>query len=168
MPLMETIGDRWSDGTLRVAHEHMATAVVRSFMGALKESRPASDSAPTIVVTTPAGQLHELGALMASVAAASDGWRVNYLGPNLPAEEIAAAARGSSAKVVALSIVHPADDPRLPQEIRALRRLMGDQISIVAGGAVVRAYEETLTEAGAALTPDIPSLRAHLESLRYR
>lgn len=31
MPLMQKIGDLWQRGELRPIHEHMATAVVRSF-----------------------------------------------------------------------------------------------------------------------------------------
>ncbi len=60
MPLMTAIGDLWSTGSLRAAHEHMATAVVRSFMGALTAASRTERSGPAITVTTPVGQLHEL------------------------------------------------------------------------------------------------------------
>ena len=69
------------------------------------------------LVATPAGQRHELGALMVAVAAATDGWKVTYLGADLPAAEIAATALQRKARAVALSIVHPVDDPNLPGEI---------------------------------------------------
>jgi DNA-binding transcriptional MerR regulator len=89
VPLMHRIGDLWRDGKLRVAHEHLTSAVVRTVLGRLSRSFTPSPSAPSLVVTTPAGQLHELGALSVAATAASDGWHVTYLGPSLPAEEIA-------------------------------------------------------------------------------
>jgi methanogenic corrinoid protein MtbC1 len=71
---------------------HLASAIVRSFVGSLNGAFNTLSLAPAIVVTTPAGQLHEIGALLAAAAAASDGGHVTYLGPSLPASEIAAAA----------------------------------------------------------------------------
>src|SRR5919106_699327 len=35
VPLMYRIGDRWHEGTLRVAREHLASAVVRTSLGSL-------------------------------------------------------------------------------------------------------------------------------------
>ena len=50
-------------GKLRIAHEHMATAHLRTFIGALRFRETFTGSEPKIVITTN-GQLHELGALM--------------------------------------------------------------------------------------------------------
>ena len=66
-PLMERVGRLWQEGNLRVADEHMATAVVRSFVGSLPAGFQLTETAPHAVATTPAGQLHEMGALLASV-----------------------------------------------------------------------------------------------------
>jgi len=60
-PLLRKIGDLWGEGTLKVANEHMATAVIRSFLGELLVSAYGSQSAPRIVVTTPPGEWHEIG-----------------------------------------------------------------------------------------------------------
>ena len=98
VPLMYRIGDRWHEGTLRVAHEHLASAVVRTSLGSLSRGFGPSPSDPALVVATPSGQLHELGALVVATTAASNGWHVTYLGPSLPAEDIAAAAHQSRAR----------------------------------------------------------------------
>jgi len=88
IPLVYKIGDMWHSGELRVANEHLASSVIRSFLFNLLESYSFNDSAPVLVSATPRGQEHELGALIAGVIAASAGWKVIYLGSNLPAEEI--------------------------------------------------------------------------------
>ena len=92
MPLMQNIGELWREGTLRIMHEHLASAIVRSLLGSLVTTAGAPPTAPYLIVTTPAGQLHEIGALIIASVASTEGWRVTYLGPNLPAEDMAAAA----------------------------------------------------------------------------
>jgi MerR family transcriptional regulator, light-induced transcriptional regulator len=164
-PLLRVIGDRWREGTLRIAHEHLATAVMRTFLGArIVSARPDSD--PLIVVATPSGQMHELGALLAAATAASEGWRVAYLGTSLPAEEIAAVAAQRRARAVALSLVHPADDPRLQVELRTLRRHLPPDLPLLVGGAASHAYRDALGGVQATILGDMPALRRALEELR--
>ncbi|HMP84284.1 MAG TPA: MerR family transcriptional regulator, partial [Verrucomicrobiota bacterium] len=109
-PLACKVGELWRDGSVTAAHEHFASAVIRNFLA--RHSRPyaGNGNAPVVVVATPTGQLHELGAVMASFAAGDVGWRVVYLGASLPALEIAGAALQNNARAVALSIVYPEDD----------------------------------------------------------
>jgi len=106
VPLLQEIGDRWASGIARVAHEHAASAVVRTVVGGLLATQPSGRVPRTMVVATPAGEQHEMGALVAALLAAVAGWDVLYLGPNLPAEEILAAARTGNAAAVAISIVN--------------------------------------------------------------
>lgn len=166
VPLMRAIGDRWRRGELRPMHEHLATAAVRSFIGSLHSAYRVPSGAPRLIVTTPAGQLHELGALVAACAAAAEGWQVTYLGPDLPCEEIVAAARQRKARGVLLSIVFPADDSFVGEEIVRLRRHLGDEVAILVGGRSASAYSDFLEEADAVLTETLPELRQELVQLR--
>lgn len=164
-PLLRRIGELWHEGTLRPSHEHLATAVVRSFLGGLRDS-VAPPGAPTLVVTTPAGQLHELGALLAAATARSEGWQVLYLGPNLPAEEIAAAVEQRQARALALSITYPPDDPDLTAELTRLGRLTPPDLTILVGGRSRDGYREVLTGLGALEVADLATLRHRLGDLR--
>jgi DNA-binding transcriptional MerR regulator/methylmalonyl-CoA mutase cobalamin-binding subunit len=165
-PLMHRIGDLWQAGTLRVAHEHMATAVIRSFFGRLSEGYAIPDSAPAVVVTTPLGQNHEVGALIAEAAALSVGWRAVYLGPNLPAEEIVAAVEMNRSRAVALSLVYPPDDPRIEGELRKLRSFLPKGTVIFAGGRVARSYASALDEIQAIVVNTPAEFCAQLNALR--
>lgn len=167
-PLLHKVGEMWREGTLRVVHEHMATAVTRSFLGNVRSAYEVPETAPGLIVTTPVGQLHELGALMASATASAEGWRVTYLGPNLPAEEIVAAVRQNNARAVALSIVYPADDPRLEPELQKLRRLLPGEVALLIGGRAAFGYRATLEMPGIQLLKDMPSFTAILEALRLQ
>jgi DNA-binding transcriptional MerR regulator/methylmalonyl-CoA mutase cobalamin-binding subunit len=164
-PLVRNTGDRWHGGTLTPAHEHLATAAVRRLLGWLTDQYAAAADAPAVLVTTPAGQLHELGAALAAATAAAAGWRVVYLGPNLPAHVIAEASTISNVRAVALSVVFPADDAQLDAELRALRTQLPSDVQIVVGGGAVLAYRPSLDAIGATVVTDLPSLRRWLVQL---
>ena len=164
-PLMDEIGEQWRTGALRVANEHLASAAVRTFLGSVHELQRVDEAAPKIIVTTPARQLHEIGAVLAASAAAVAGWNVIYLGPNLPADEIAGAVTGSGVNIVALSVIYPADDPLMGRELLRLRRGVGDSVALLVGGRSASGYEAELNEAGAILLPDLESLSQRLETI---
>lgn len=165
VPFIVRVGDMWHEGTLRVAHEHLATSVVRSFLASLDGGSVPSPGAPCIVVTTPAGEVHEMGALIAATTALSMGWKALYLGPNLPTEEICAAVEMNNARAVALSIVYPASDAHVSQELVKLRRLLPPSVSIIVGGRSSASYKNTLEEIDAIVLPDVNGLRDCLDDL---
>lgn len=165
-PLAQQIGDRWAAGSVSAAHEHMASAVIRSVLAGSARALAVHPSAPQIVVATPAGQLHELGAAMAAALAAHHGWRVTYLGSSLPATEIAGAAKQTGARAVALSVVYPPDDPHLDEELKNLRKFLPEETKILVGGRASPAYAGALQAIGAIQCGDLPSLGAALERLR--
>ena len=165
-PLLRDIGVGTRDGSLRIAQEHIATAQIRTFLGAMRPASVEFQEAPRVVITTPSGQLHELGALMVSVTCASEGWVPIYLGPNTPADEIAAAALGCGALAVGLSITYPADDPRLPGELRRLRRQLPESIAVFIGGAAVRESSPLLDELKTPFLRSLHDVRDFLSGLR--
>jgi DNA-binding transcriptional MerR regulator/methylmalonyl-CoA mutase cobalamin-binding subunit len=166
VPMMTRVGQAWREGELRVMHEHLATAVVRSVLAGLREDSRVSPGAPVLVVTTPAGQQHELGALSVANAATSAGWRAAYLGPDVPAEDIAAAARQLGAKAVALSLVYAPDGPRVSGELWRLRRLLSPDTALIVGGPAARRHALLLDELRALTPATLPELRDTLDSLR--
>jgi len=168
MPLMERIGTLWKDGEIRIAQEHMATAAVIHHVGSILANFRYQLDAPVIVVATPLGQEHEAGALAAAVVAAVSGWRPIYIGPNLPAEEIAGVAVKSNARAVALSLIFPADDPKLPAELGRLSRLLPNGLSILIGGRAAEQYMTAIDSIRAILIPDVAMLRQHLEEIHTR
>ncbi len=165
-PLTQTVGDLWRDGTLTSAHEHFASAAVRVFLGNAAKPFGAMEDAPVLAVATPAGQVHELGALLVGATAANLGWQVTYLGASLPAAEIAGAAQQRRARAVALSLVYPEDDPRLEGEIALLRESLPAEVKLLAGGRAMPAYRDALEKVGALPIENLAQLGATLDSLR--
>jgi DNA-binding transcriptional MerR regulator/methylmalonyl-CoA mutase cobalamin-binding subunit len=165
-PLTQTVGDLWRQGTLTSAHEHFASAAIRVFLGNVARPFGAVDDAPVLVVATPAGQVHELGALLVGATAANLGWQVTYLGASLPAAEIAGAAQQRRARAVALSMVYPEDDPRLEGELTRLRESLPAEVKLLAGGRALPAYRDALKRVGALPIENLEQLGSILDSLR--
>ncbi|HET9425176.1 MAG TPA: MerR family transcriptional regulator [Gemmatimonadaceae bacterium] len=164
-PFLTAVGDRWHAGTISPAHEHLATATVRTVLGWVMRSFSATADAPLILVATPVGELHELGAMMAAVTAAEAGWRVRYLGPDIPAADLATAATQIAAQAIALSVVHPDNAARTVREIHALRLVVPATVPILVGGSAGIAASAALARAGATIIADPRALRAELAGL---
>jgi DNA-binding transcriptional MerR regulator len=132
-PLLVRIGDDWSSGSLCSASEHVGSALVRDRASALMRGLPVEPGAERIVAATPAGEMHELGVMLAATTAKLHGYEVLYLGPNLPASEIALAARASSAGLIALSVI-ALDSEAAAGELAALMAELPTTVSVVVGG----------------------------------
>lgn len=161
-PLLVRIGTLCYDGDLRTVHEHLASAEVRSFVGTMHGAHRDPAQVPRIVVTTPAGQIHEFGALMVAAMAGAEAWDVTYLGPDLPAEEIAAAIELKQADAVALSITVPGRHGIVHEELRRLRRAIGPSVRIILGGQANARYTAVTEEIHAVRIASLQELRRAL------
>ncbi len=165
-PLAVEVGKSWQAGELTAAHEHFASNVIRGFLSLQVKPFALASSAPTLLVATPSGQLHELGAVIVAAAATSHGWRVVYLGASLPPAEIAGAALRAEARAVAISLVYPEDDPNIPFELNQLRSALPPAIAILAGGRAARSYQAALAGIQADVANNLDELYPALDRLR--
>ncbi len=168
VPLMTRIGDDWRRGSLHIHQEHLATAVVRSLLDTMRDAHSRSFGGPSIVVATPSDEPHEIGALMAAVLAAAEGWQVTYLGANLPLSEVAAAARRTGARSVALSVVCREHDLGLAEDLTRMRPLLPPETVVLVGGRAAASYDEVLREIGARCVTDLNDFREQLRRLSGR
>jgi len=165
-PLTQALGELWRAGEITAAHEHFATASIRVLLGNAAKPFGVLSHAPVLVVATPAGQVHELGALLVAATAVNFGWRVTYLGASLPAAEIAGAAQLSRARAVALSLVFPDDDPQLEGELGRLREALPPQTPLLVGGRAMSSYRAALKMIGAVPIESLVQLGSTLDDLR--
>ncbi|HEY9722241.1 MAG TPA: MerR family transcriptional regulator [Oscillatoriaceae cyanobacterium] len=132
VPLMHRMGAAWAEGRFGVAQEHLGTALLRSFLDAmLRVQERAADRAPLLLATLP-GELHELGLLSVGLLAATYGVPVLPLGPQLPVDEIARAARATHARVIGLSAASASET--LLEDLEALDAALGPDQAIWLGG----------------------------------
>jgi DNA-binding transcriptional MerR regulator len=133
VPLMHEVGLRWHNGTLAISQEHLVSQMLRTLLGNMLRLFRPPNPAMTMVLSTPAGESHEFGILAAAMLASLAGVDAVYLGPNLPAQDIAVAARITSAKVVALSITFASETTQA--QLDALAAAMPEPAELWVGGA---------------------------------
>jgi DNA-binding transcriptional MerR regulator/methylmalonyl-CoA mutase cobalamin-binding subunit len=165
VPLLERVGTGWREGTLRPVHGHSASVALRRVLDEVIHSVSSPFATANVVVATPAGQVHEFGALLAAATAAAEGWRVTYLGADLPAEDIAEAAGRTRARAVALSIMYPPGDRAVSDELRRLRTALPKNVALLVGGAAASTYGVVLDEIGALRIGDLEEFRGQLVTL---
>jgi DNA-binding transcriptional MerR regulator len=132
LPAMRTVGTRWESGGLCPAQEHLMSGVVRGILGGLLRSMPRPPGATRLVFAAPAGERHELGLLCGAVMAAAAGYAVIYLGPDLPATDIAHAVHHSNAAAVILA--RTAADAGVRHDLKPLKRLP-EPVAVWVGGS---------------------------------
>ena len=133
MPLLDRVGKQWLEGKLTIGQEHLVTSALRNLLGAL--SRSSRDPhAPTILLTSPAGERHELGLLMVSVLAADEGLGVYLLGADIPAEEIVDTALKLRVGAIGLSMVGEANRLSSARALRHLDDTLPPSMEIWLGG----------------------------------
>lgn len=164
LPLLNDIGSLWRSGGMRIAHEHFASVIVRMFIDTMRHP-VRGESRPGLLVATPAGQFHEFGALMAAAAAEEIGWEAHYLGSNLPAEEIAAAAAVLDVKAVAVSTIYKDSEQTLIDDLRAIRRLVHSKIPLLIGGRAASDFADPIGEIGWVYLGAFEELQSYLDQI---
>ncbi len=170
VPMMREIGLAWTREELDPAHEHLATAVVTTVLLELTDSLQSGATGPRVVVAAPAGQRHEIGCMVVALAALLEGCRLTYLGADLPAADVARAAKKVQAAAVVLSLtIVRSDGPSAGsfEEIRKLRDELPGDVPILVGGQASGSIVSRIARAGAVPVSDIGTLRQRLRALRH-
>ena len=134
-PFVHEIGEAWATGDLSVYQEHFASDQVKAFLAELWRPLSETSTGPTALLATLPGERHELGLQMLAVVVASHGWRVTYLGPDAPIEDIARAAEQADAAVVMISVTSGSDPAVAGDQLEELRAVLPRGIALVTGGA---------------------------------
>lgn len=158
VPLLRRVGDEWHAGRLSIAQEHLASSVLHDIIVEVMRGFAPRDDAPRVLVGTPAGERHAIGAALVGAAAAVHGWRVIYLGTDLPASDIASAAMATDVDVVALSILLVDDVARVLGEVRDVRSRVPATVAVIAGGSGAALMAAELVASGVTVGASIADL----------
>ena len=161
-PLLRRVGDEWHAGRLTPAQEHLVSSALHDIAVQTMRSFRQRNGAPRLLVATPAGDRHAIGAALVGAIAAVQGWEVIYVGVDLPASEIAGAAVAASVRLVAVSVVYMDDRARVLGELRALRSLLPKDVTLVAGGAGAGVLATELSALGIRVESSIAGWTAEL------
>ncbi len=146
LPLARDIGDQWARGELPIAAEHLASeVVVHALKGALRLPR---GDGPLLLSGCLPGERHEWGFLCTLAGVQERGWRIHYLGADLPVDQIALAAWKLTPRAVALSGSDPMTvRANLPALALLPAKLPPGTLAAI-GGAGVKPHAERLHNLG--------------------
>jgi len=133
LPLLREVGDRWHAGEVTVAQEHFTSAYCREQLIAILHRLGAGRrGARHAVCAGFPGEHHELGLLAVAVELVLSGWRVTYLGADLPAEELGPVV--GEADLLCQSVVQRVGDAALVAYARDLRARVPARTAVAIGG----------------------------------
>jgi methylmalonyl-CoA mutase cobalamin-binding subunit len=166
IPLVDRLRVQLLDGSLRGSHGHLAHAVLRRVLDHIVATATAPLASRDVVVTTLGNHAHELDALIVAAAAAADGWRVTYIGPRVPADDLADTVEHLDAHVLILSLAAPSGDRAIPRELRRLRALLPAHVALLVVGTTPDVQRPSIVDTGATPLVGLGALRARLRELR--
>lgn len=133
-PMQRRVGNEWAANRFSVAQEHAATALNDRVIAAIAQ-HPASAVAPTrgrVAVACVDGEWHALPARLLAEVLRLRGWRVDFLGAQVPTPHLIAHLHQQNPEAVALSSSIPT---RLPTAHAAITSCQAVGIPVLAGGS---------------------------------
>ena len=141
-PVLVTIGSSWEHGTVSAGQEHFATNFLRRRLQALLAVYDVSAGVATIVAACAPGEHHDVGLLMVSMVLIRRGYRIIYLGADVPIEGLVPVVEQAAPDLVCLSATLPETAVALGRVADALSRLP-DPPLVAAGGQGVQQMPAT-------------------------
>jgi methanogenic corrinoid protein MtbC1 len=145
-PLLIDVGERWHRDELSVADEHYVTNYLLRKLFALFNAYDAGPGRGLIVTACAPGEWHEVGILMVSLFLIRQGYRVLYLGPNLPLESLAAELPRLRPDLVCLSAATPETARALIRGLQTFVHTGNGMPPFGVGGRAFRDNPTLLTE----------------------
>ncbi len=134
MPAQREVGRLWHLGEVTVAEEHQVTGTTQHTMALIAQmTKHAPDNGYTAVCASVSGNVHDLGIRAISYMLEMEGWRTIYLGADVPAYDLPAAADFYDADVMMLSLALSSQLPKLRTAIRSIRE-HNAKLQIMVGG----------------------------------
>ena len=134
--VLEEIGERWTEGTLSILEEHLATERLARVLAQVADQLPSRAGAPRLLLTTAEGEEHTLGLSLAEIVIREHGWPVLWAGRRVPLSEIVAHVASGSVDAVAVSASSVADPGDLLAQTERLGAICrAGEVHLLLGGS---------------------------------
>lgn len=138
-PLLAEVGAQVEHGLINIAQEHALSAILKFHVGHLLYQHVENKNKLelNIAISTPEGELHEFGIMIAALLCSYYDVNFFYLGPNMPAESLAEAANQVNAEIILLGIsksYHQYGQANLDQYLEKLVELKCESTKVWLGG----------------------------------
>jgi MerR family transcriptional regulator, light-induced transcriptional regulator len=150
-PALYSIGEKWQANQVSVAQEHLATSIATSLMTAgLLTSHPRAPVERSVLLACVEGNNHAVGLRMVADAFQLAGWRVHYLGADVPTRALIAHAADSKPQLIGLSVSFPHQLAAVTAVIQGLTDCFGAaRPGVIVGGLAINRYSHLADMLGA-------------------
>lgn len=168
IPAQRELGRMWHLNEITVAEEHFVTSTTKMIMAQLlARAESAPPNGRTAVCACAQGESHDIGLHVASDLLEITGWRVIFLGANMPPGDLIQAVVDFRADLLALSATLVSQRRAVAQTIRLLRDTPARaNIPVLVGGhafdADDTAWQDVGADARAILAQDAPDIARRL------
>lgn len=163
--LLVHVGEKWRAGEFDIYQEHMASETIRSFLGTVLDDVNNGNRSSLIITATPPGELHDIGALLSAIAAATAGFNVIHLGADVPFPELIRLALVRRPAAILLSFIFHSTDRRLIQGLQSLREMIDPETLVFIGGRSAGWFHSQLDGEGILHVATLSDLKAALARL---
>lgn len=133
-PAQREIGRLWQENRISVAQEHLATAISQLVMAQLYRHLPRdAPNGKRVTVACVEGELHEVGARIASDFLEMAGFDVEFLGANVPTDSLVKWVQDSQPDLLCLSATMSFHLGALTEAIERVRAVL-PHLPIAVGG----------------------------------
>ena len=122
MPYLHELGQRWENGQVSIAQEHFASHVVRGRLVGLTRGWGNGDG-PQALLACPPEEQHDLALLAFGIVLSRRGWRIAYLGANMPMPDLLRVTSQTRPSLVVLASIAEQRFATLVPELSALAEL---------------------------------------------
>jgi MerR family transcriptional regulator, light-induced transcriptional regulator len=135
LPVLLEIGEGWHAGKVSIAQEHFASAFIREqLITMLHRLESGPNGGPVALCAGFPGESHEIPLLAVAVKLALRGWRVVYLGANLPIDEMASLLNTRDVALICQSLITAREPEAVREHALRLSRMAGPTTRIALGG----------------------------------
>lgn len=133
-PFVQRIGNGWANGELTIGQEHFATSHLSDFLSSKWRQLNIRKDGPIAVLSTLPEETHNLGLLMCAVVTSLADFRVVYLGPNSPVEDILKTTEHCEAQLLCLSISNCVEPKMAKDQLKQIRKNLDKKTNMLIGG----------------------------------
>lgn len=130
---LSEIGELWYHSQATVQQEHFASALAMRRLQAMVAALPQPTRTELILIGCPPEEEHSFGALLLTLLLRRQGWRVTYLGANMPLNKLAETLAAIRPHLVVMSAQHLRAAATLLEMAFFLK---GEHIPLAFGGSI--------------------------------
>ena len=143
-PLLSQLGQRWTEREAGIAEEHFFSSYLRNKVGARVHHASGKSKGSRLLLACVPGEFHELGSLLFGLSAMTRGYRLLFLGADLPLDQVRAVAQTATIDGVVLSAVNVNIRGQIARELDQLAEVL--PCPLMLGGSAPEAIVESVNK----------------------